>query len=267
MLRGNISEATQMLKACMDTLSTDNQGCLRRLLKLAESMPPLPRNNNNDSLTKWQAWKMIRTQVNDEFEGFSASSSSLTTTEHQDSASHDRRIRKEINLLLKILCGDEKVISKVGTFLESFVGILIYSEPFRSRTDTSTIAERLVSLQQQSLEQGQEPEKEGQEESVAVAACHSILLRDWDGALSIYDDYYLQTHIGHALICAGVMPKGDEGVLTSIDHEACINPVYHIMNAYAKLIANEYNMWDEAMGYISACSSNREFWAKEVKKK
>ncbi|KAI8142879.1 Nup85 nucleoporin-domain-containing protein [Fennellomyces sp. T-0311] len=238
LLRGNVEEATQILKGCVDSLSLENQGCLHKVIRVAETMPPLPAGSSSSSTTQaaWYKWAVFRRQMADELERF-------------DCSSCDRRVRKEINVVLKILCGDEKVISKAGTFLESFVGLLIYTDPFRSRKDIPAIAERSLS-----------------DEDDVVAACYALLLHDWDGVFSAFDDLWLQTHMGHALISAGIMPSGDLPASSDADHEECINPVYHIMNAYANTVAHEFNMWEEAVGYVSGCRTNREFWAKQLLK-
>lgn len=204
-------------------------------------MPNLPFDEPTpEVIAQWHDWHRSREAVRQQCE------------RAQEADKQNGDIRKELATILQLICGDAQVIRNSGSPLESIAGLLIYCEPFAQRNETDRIAERA----------------DFTAENGVVSACACLLYRDWDGALCLYDNYWLQVHMGHLLIAAGYLPAEDTtSSLTpknETEEEHCISPVYHITNIYAISLNEKYDMWKEALAYTAACGLNREIWAKQV---
>lgn len=165
----------------------------------------------------------------------------------KDTAAADQQVLGELDTLYKIVCGDEQSLISHGSVLESHIGGLVYADPFRKCGTASTFSTRV-----NNRKFGADP---------LETACQYFWAHDWEEALSNLDDFWLQTHLGHLLIVADMLPGGDS---KDISDGTGVSPVYNIMNLYGQNLATEYDMWPEAMAYVTACQTHKEQWAKEV---
>ncbi|KAI9317071.1 nucleoporin Nup85-like protein [Dichotomocladium elegans] len=254
LLRGNIQRVVKLLEICLvKPMASSTQECLRRLIALIKSKPDLPITpsstlDSQKQMTVWAQWTRKRDLARDAFKSMEV--------ENGDTEF------KEIKELFDIVCGDTGTIANAsrGSILERFVGLLVFCEPTRTTRESGTVCDIL-------LQAVQEQEERPESTDSVTAACFYLLMRDWDNALSSYDDFWLQTHLGHLLTTATLLEDditipGDEQ-----DYEQCTTPVQFIIHIYAQEIANQHDMWLEAVDYIASCTTNREYWAVQLLRK
>ncbi|KAI7883869.1 hypothetical protein K492DRAFT_235095, partial [Lichtheimia hyalospora FSU 10163] len=234
LLRGSIKQAIYLLELQMPKCTSSMQGHLVRFINLLKAMPCLATHVTTRQETTWLEWISKREMEYEEFKRLK--------TEDSD----------QINTLYNIIQGDKHTIAQSGTLLESFIGVMIYCDPFQDAKQLGDLA-NLVHAHVDC-------------DSVTAASFY-ILTHNWDQALISYDDYWLQTHLGHLLITGGFLDHGDDTqgtILAEMDQESCTGPVQSITYVFAQMISKEYDMWSEAIDYIESCDVNREYWSANI---
>ncbi|ORY96380.1 Nup85 nucleoporin-domain-containing protein [Syncephalastrum racemosum] len=236
LLRGNIEEVVEMLETRASTLSQSTQWYFSQFTHLLKAMPPLATGPvHSKRISLWAQWVEMRGVAYNEFKR-------LKTT-----ASTDQQVLSELDTLYKIILGDEHALIGHGSVLESQMGGLVYGDPFRKCGTVGTFSTRV-----NNRKFGTDP---------LEMACQHFWAHDWEEALSQLDNFWLQTHLGHLLIVADMLPGGDS---KDTSDGPGVSPVYNIMNLYGQNLAMEYDMWPEAMAYVTACQTHKEEWAKEL---
>lgn len=240
LLRGNIREAKTLLRNLARSTPSQTRPYVEQLVQLLSDLPQPPVTTASAAdFTKWKSWLQQCQDARQEFE---------RVTNDGDSSN-----REYLSDIYGIVTGDDEIIAKLGSFWERFIANLLYREHFRNRSDIANTAEHIF--------------PEGKESNV-VYACHSLLLHNWNDALGLFDDFWTQVHLGHLLLTANILVDRDLYVVgkygSGLDREAITEPVYHIMHLYATQIAEKYGMWKEALAYIGACKTNRDYWARKV---
>ncbi|KAI9019454.1 nucleoporin Nup85-like protein [Phycomyces nitens] len=151
--------------------------------------------------------------------------------------------------LFMILAGDTDTIEAACSFPETMIAVLIYSEPFHLRSDLAPIARRL-----------ELPEDVDQ----VTEVCYYVMGRSWDDVLERCGDSWLETHLGHLLLTAEFLPDGDDGLSSDREQEAITEPIYYVIHDYAENLVSKYQMWREAVDYLSTCRVNREVWIEQL---
>lgn len=234
LLRGNIKQAIYLLESQMPKCTSSMQGHLVRFISLLKAMPCISTKVTPRQETAWSEWISKRKMEHEEF--------LRLKTEDDD----------QVDTLYNIIHGDKHTITQSGTLLESFIGTMIYCDPFQNAKQLGDLA-NLVNAHVDC--------------DNVTAASFYILTHNWDQALISYDDYWLQTHLGHLLITSGLLDHGDDSqdtILAEMDQESCTGPVQSITHVFAQMITTEYDMWSEAIDYIESCDVNREYWAANV---
>lgn len=234
LLRGSIQQAIYLLELQVPKCTSSMQGHLVRLVNLLKAMPCLSTKATTQQESAWSQWFSKREMEYEEF----------MRLKTQDD--------NQANTLYNIIHGDKHTIAQTGTLLESFIGAMIFCDPFQNANQLGDIA-NLVNAHVDC-------------DSVTAASFY-ILTHNWDHALISYDDYWLQTHLGHLLITAGLLDHGDDTpdtILAEMDQESCTGPVQSITHVFAQTIITEYDMWSEALDYIESCDINREYWSANI---
>ena len=150
----------------------------------------------------------------------------------------------ELRLISKILAGDRQSITEKATPFERLLGILLYQHPFCLRDGIAAVCPDL------DLD-----EMDEEDDQYETEICYYIILGEFEEAISLMDNGWLAAHFGHLLHSAGY--SEDDGY-------SAIDPIYYLINPYATYIAEEYDMWMEAVKYNYSCKEKCEEWIEEV---
>ncbi|KAF7732900.1 Nuclear pore complex protein Nup85 [Apophysomyces ossiformis] len=229
LLRSNLSEATQLLQAKQKELSDTQQVYANWIVELIQSMPKLSANAAAaDHITKWKEWHAQTLKIYNDM---------MLAEPDVDEVD----VHQSLTSILEILAGVKEAIVDSGSYFEALTGFLMYNQPFRTRNDLALVAGQL----------------DINENDTVAAACHHIILKNWEDAFEALDDHWLQVHLGLLLIASGYLPDAD---MQSSEQEVTVDPIYYVIEAYAEFIAKRYHMWNEAVDYINVCKPNAEIW-------
>lgn len=237
LLRGNFIEAIEALNAGIHTLDESEVYAVKKIIRFIEKFQDIQGDQVNPSLyaSKWIA---LHEECISELDKFMESH--IIDREPED-------IDEEIKLTYSILTGDENSIFASGQYYERVIGSLLFSRPSTTTTGLYHIAQRAIA------------------NDTEIDVCAYLLMGCFDDAFEACNDLWLQTHLGHALIAVGAKSSDITTMNKNLtDQEAVIDPIYYCIEQYANMIAEENNMWKEAVIYLSACAENREIWIKRV---
>ncbi|KAI8881676.1 hypothetical protein K501DRAFT_252679 [Backusella circina FSU 941] len=167
----------------------------------------------------------------------------------QSTVTAEFQFKDEFIWIYFLLIGNAEYIRRTGTFFDQLMGAVQYYKLYASRREIITIAAELDCTQfkdQRSF------------------VCAALLLGRIDDALQYCNNIWMQTHLGHAFLALEVRAESEPSVSSSLDTEVTVDPIYYIADTYAHMIASKYNMWTEAVVYISLCVPNRGVWIERL---
>ncbi|KAK4513087.1 E3 ubiquitin-protein ligase ubr1 [Mucor velutinosus] len=238
LLRGNFIESTEILTFALDFVGAQQKKAISRIINIITELDDIVSNYKDDVTLfheKWAAWH-VRCKAKDlEYE---------CTLDELDGRV---AINEEIWAVYSILVGEDRVIAKEGTYFEVVLGLAWFTKPQSSLSTLKSTAQRVQNTSDDD-------------------ACSFLLMGRFDDAFDeMGSDVWLHTHLGYALIITGHMETSKETTAASAtDKEDVIDPVYYSIQTYAQMIADEYDMLEEAIHYLNCCQSNKEIWIKQL---
>jgi hypothetical protein len=245
LFRGNFEEAINILNFALSFVSFDEASAIKTIIKLIQEFQEI-RYQQDTTLykEKWTAWHQHCVIRSIEYKDLSQTISLVNAKDD------------EIALLFGVLAGDEEILLKCGTFVESIVGIILFSRPQITAAGVNLLAQHVYNTVKLS---------DHIEQDDTSKACRFFLMGCFDDAFdTCANDIWLQTHLGYALIAAGVLNSEFDPITQADDNEQILDPIYYSIQQYANNITQEFGMWNEAVIYLSCCSSNNEIWIKHV---
>ncbi|EPB87846.1 Nup85 Nucleoporin [Mucor circinelloides 1006PhL] len=242
LLRGNFSESIDILTFALDFLDAQQKTAVTKVIELITELDDIVSNHLDNKTVfyeKWAAWRERSKARDSEYE-FAL-----------DELDHRVPKNEEIWTLYSILVGDEEIISREGTYYEVVLGIAWFAKPQSSLSTLKSLAQHVQNTSDDD-------------------ACSFLLMGRFDDAFDeLGGDLWLHTHLGYALMITGHMETSSSSsskvtTTSAIDKEDVIDPIYYSIQAYAQLIADEYDMLEEAIIYLSCCQSNKEIWIKQL---
>lgn len=237
LLRGNFIESTEFLAFALDLVDAQQMQAISRVIDIITELDDIVSNHKDDATVfhkKWTAWN-VQCKEKDLAYEFAL-----------DQLDGKVEINEEIWKMHSILVGDDAIITKVGSYFEVVLGLAWSTKPQTSLSTLKSTAQRVKN-------------------TVGSDACSFLLMGLFDDAFDEMDgDVWLHTHLGYALIITGHMEASKETAANATDKEDIIDPVYYSIQTYAQMIADEYDMLEEAMQYLNCCQSNKEIWIKQL---
>lgn len=239
LMRGNFQESMEMLTFSLGFLNTQQKTAVSKIIKLIADFENVV-STNTDKTTFWERWAIWREQCK------------TSDTEFEFALqSQDAQVEKneEIHSLYDILIGDEECIRRYGTYFEVVLGTAWFAKPQSSLSSLKSLAQDVDNL----------------EEDAYVIACSYILMGQFDDAFAVMGgDLWLHTHLGYALIATGNIVTNTRVTTKSTNKEDILDPIYYSIQTYAQNIAEEFDMWEEAVIYLTCCQSNKEIWVNQL---
>lgn len=242
LLRANLDEAIDVLSFSLSFVSPNEALAINSMIQLIQEFQEI-RDQEEDDITtykeKWTVWheKCIASAL--DYKNLSE------RTDYADEKGD------EIVFLFGVLTGQERHLFKCGTFIENIVGTILFSRPQITTAGVNQLAQHMDS--------------DGIEQDTILRACQLFLMGYFDDAFDACgNDTWLQTHLGYALISVGALNNDFHRLTKSANNEQVLDPIYYGIQQYASDIAEEFDMWDEAVIYLSSCSTNSEIWIKDV---
>lgn len=237
LLRGNFIESTEILTFALDFVDAQQNKAISRVIDIISELDDIVSNHSDDATVfheKWAAWHERCKEKDFEYE------CALDELEGRVA------INEEIWTLYSILVGEESIIAKEGTYYEAVLGIAWFAKPQISLSALKSTAQRVKNTSDDD-------------------ACSFLLMGRFDDAFDEMDgDVWLHTHLGYALIITGHMEASKETAANATDKEDIVDPIYYSIQTYAQMIADEYDMLEEAIQYLNCCQSNKEIWIKQL---
>ncbi|KAI8067009.1 nucleoporin Nup85-like protein [Gilbertella persicaria] len=196
------------------------------LVDLIQQYTSLPMDNETVYMEQWKAW---HDDCISRFESYVAVSAEDALPYIKDA--------------FHVLIGQPVTM---GNMIERLLATLLYARPQMSVASLNQVAQTM------NIHSDDKPFK---------MAC--LLLQGlFDDAFDVYGhDIWLQTHLGQALIAVGVYPLH---ALVSKQTEQVLDPVFYGIQQYATMIAEKYDMWKEAVVYLTLCQANKEIWIQQL---
>lgn len=232
-LRGNFIEAIDVLNDISIDLDPVQLTATQAVIQLLQKFQALQL-LRHDTSQYAARWTELREECARQLEN------SLRDFDHRENSDLDNDIKS----LLSILNGDEDHLLYAGDYFERIIGCILYARPTITMSDLAHLAQRVVM------------DDEQDEHAYMLMGC-------FDDAFEVANDLWLQTHLGHALIAVGAKTT-DPVHVESTETEYIIDPIYYCIDQYATMLAEENNLWKEAVVYITACVENKEIWIKKV---
>lgn len=242
LLRGNFGEVIDVLNFSLSFVNPNDAFAIHKIISLIQEFQEIREQQDEAAVykEKWTTWHEKCVECATEYENSSKS------TEYADEKSD------EILLLFSVLGGKERLLFGCGTFIENIVGTILFSRPQITTAGVNQLAQHM--------------DYKDVETDTALKACELFLLGCFDDAFDVCDnDVWLQTHLGYALMVVGAMNNDFRRLTKSANNEQVLDPIYYCIQQYASDIAEKFDMWDEAVIYLSCCSINSEIWIKYVK--
>ncbi|KAI7908303.1 Nup85 nucleoporin-domain-containing protein [Cokeromyces recurvatus] len=241
LLRGNFEDSIMTLDFLKRFVTGHEKEAANELIELIQELLEMRTCIDEQKLytEKWTAWSE---KCKDKFVQYKFTVSSLEDAQDEKD--------DEIVLLYAILAGDECLLSICGTFFEQLVGTLLFVRPFRNVLDLNQLAQEL---------------EDDIDADSLLSTCTALVRGCFDDAFEYQqNNFWLQTHLGHALIAFNVYKKNMKGLTVSKNGEIVLDPVYYGIQHYASIIAEKYDMWNEAVTYLTCCLENKEIWIKQL---
>ncbi|KAL0081560.1 nucleoporin Nup85-like protein, partial [Phycomyces blakesleeanus] len=208
----------------------EQQAQVNQLIAILKAMPELALDTKPELIEKWNAWHRECVRSCNKY-------------------LHNSTKDKTLCNLFMILAGDVDTIETVSSFPETMVATLIYSEPFRLRGELAAVLNRL----------------ELQDDADQITEiCYYVVGGAWNDVLERCGNSWLETHLGHLLLAADFLPDGNSGLSSDREQEAITEPIYYVIHDYAENLVAKYQMWREAIDYLSTCRVNREVWIEQL---
>ncbi|KAI9487705.1 MAG: nucleoporin Nup85-like protein [Benjaminiella poitrasii] len=241
LLRGNLDDAIEALEFLRQFVTAHEREAANELIDSIHEFSELRSSLDNQGtyIEKWTAWSE---QCKEKYYRYKFS---IPLPEDAQDEKDD-----EIVLIYSILAGDEDLLLRCGNFFEQLVGILLFIRPLSSLSDLNQLAEKLQA---------------NVDKDIILNTCTAIIRGCFDDAFQYQrNNIWLQTHLGYSLVALGIYGKDTKGLNNRRNGQTVMDPIYYGIQEYASMIADKYNMWNEAVIYLTSCLDNKEIWIKQL---
>ncbi|KAI8968979.1 nucleoporin Nup85-like protein [Mycotypha africana] len=256
LLRGDLDQTSDLLQRIIEKVDEKKSTYIVKLIELIEQYETgLYEQNATEYLILWQQWHQNSQSYYQNYK-----SNFIKEVTYAD------KIDNEILSMYGILAGVEEHLREWShesgrDWLNSIIGTILFTRPQILVSQLNSLAQDIGSYTKDNLATP--------EEQHFWPIYSSLIMGAFDDALDEMGDYFwLQTHLGHALIANGtyfaIAQPTDLAEQDQEKESPLLDPVYHSIHSYAMMLAQDFDMWNEAVTYISCCSLNKEYWTEQL---
>lgn len=231
---------TETASALINHIEGDDYSAL---IDLLSDIPTLPTNisvsyQTSNWATEWRLWHH---KVEAAWNRYIQAEESSDHDDDDDSYSR----------VMNILMGNKQAIRQAGTFADSCMATLLYTDPTEHGYDMATVANQVYDA--------------FRDNDALSISMYFLFTGDYDALLgSLSNTLWMQVHFGHLLLTMGFIPSDNDDERQNAEEEKITEPIYYSLNLYAMELVQKYGMWTEAIECIMVCRPNTNVWIKKV---